>query len=58
MANWLVQGSTLYYGVTHGKKHWYPRTHPFIVGDGQNRVPADDICSVITPNVPPARSSG
>ena len=31
-AKLLVQGSTLYYGVTHGKNHRYPQTHPFIVG--------------------------
>ena len=34
MAKWLVQGSTPYYGVAHGKKHWYPQMYPFIVGDG------------------------
>ena len=58
MAKWLVQGSTPYYGVACRKKHWYPQTHPFIVGDGQNRILADDVCGVITPNAPPAKSLG
>ena len=58
MANWLVQGSTLYYGVTCEKKHRYSQMHPFIVGDGWNRVPADDICGVITPNAPSDGSLG
>ena len=58
MANWLVQGSTSYHGVACGKKHRYPQIHPFIVGDSQKRIPADDICGVVTPNVPPAGSSG
>ena len=41
-----------------GKKHRHPQTHPFIVGDGRNRAPADDIFGVIIPNAPSARSSG
>ena len=41
-----------------GKKHQHSQTHPFIVGDGQNRVLADDVFGVITLNVPSAGSSG
>ena len=49
---------TLYYWATHGGKCWHPQMHPFIVGDCWNRIPADDVFGVITPNAPSARSSG
>ena len=57
-ANWLVQGSTPYYGVTHEKKASVPLNAPFIIGDGQNRILDDDVCGVITLNALPARSLG
>ena len=44
--------ATPYYRKSMGKKHQHPQTHPFIVGDGWNRVLADDIFGVITLNVP------
>ena len=47
----LTQGSTLHYGVAK-RKPWYPLDMPFYRGDHRNVIPADDVCSVITPHTP------
>ena len=56
---WLVNSRECSMLQSHTrKKHRSPQMYLFIVGDGQNRVPADDVCGVITLHVPSARSSG